>query len=109
MIDVTVRDHGFGIPPEQIPLLFKRFVRLPRDMASNVPGNGLGLYLCQAYAEALEGTIWVESTGVEGEGSAFHLLLPMPSRTVATWAKSPTKRDDKVEVGAVPVSPESAS
>jgi signal transduction histidine kinase len=76
MVDISVRDHGLGIPPEQIPLLFNRFARLPRDMASNISGNGLGLYLCQGYAEAMGGKIWVESTGIEGEGSTFHLCLP---------------------------------
>jgi signal transduction histidine kinase len=75
-VDITVRDHGHGIPPEQIPLLFERFVRLPRDLASSVPGNGLGLYLSRTFAEAMGGSIWVESTGVEGEGATFHLELP---------------------------------
>lgn len=78
MVRLTVRDYGLGIPPEQIPLLFTRFVRLPRDLASNVPGNGLGLYLCRALAEAMGGSIQVESTGVEGEGSAFQVQLPAP-------------------------------
>jgi signal transduction histidine kinase len=79
MVVLAVRDYGLGIPPDQIQLLFKRFVRLPRDLASSVPGNGLGLYLCRAYAEAMGGTIWVESTGIEGEGSTFHLQLPLAS------------------------------
>ncbi|HLJ81834.1 MAG TPA: HAMP domain-containing sensor histidine kinase, partial [Ktedonobacterales bacterium] len=79
MVDIAVRDHGLGIPSDQIPLLFTRFVRLPRDLASNVPGNGLGLYLCRAFAEAMGGTISVESTGIEGEGSTFHLRLPLSS------------------------------
>lgn len=78
MVQVTVRDYGLGIPPDQIPLLFTRFVRLPRDLASNVPGNGLGLYLCRALAEAMGGAIQVESTGIEGEGSAFQIRLPAP-------------------------------
>jgi signal transduction histidine kinase len=78
LAEITVRDYGLGIPPEQIPLLFKRFVRLPRDLASSVPGNGLGLYLCQALAQAMGGSISVESTGREGEGSAFHVQLPLP-------------------------------
>jgi signal transduction histidine kinase len=82
MVEITVRDHGLGIPPDQIPLLFKRFVRLPRDLASNVPGNGLGLYLSQTLATAMGGTLWVESSGIEGEGSAFHLVLPVPPSTV---------------------------
>jgi signal transduction histidine kinase len=78
MVDISIRDHGLGIPPDQIPLLFNRFVRLPRDLASNIPGNGLGLYLCMTYAQAMGGTMWVESSGVAGEGSTFHLWLPAP-------------------------------
>ncbi len=78
MVEITVRDYGLGIPPDEIPLLFNRFVRLPRDLTSSVPGNGLGLYLCQAFAQAMGGSIWVESAGIEGEGSAFHLQLPAP-------------------------------
>jgi signal transduction histidine kinase len=76
MVEIIVRDAGPGIPPEQITLLFNRFVRLPRDLASNVVGNGLGLYLCRLLTEAMGGRIWVESTGVPGEGAHFHLLLP---------------------------------
>jgi signal transduction histidine kinase len=76
LIEMTVRDWGLGIPPEQIPMLFQRFVRLPRDLASTVVGNGLGLYVCRICAEAMGGRIWVESSGVEGEGAAFHLRLP---------------------------------
>jgi signal transduction histidine kinase len=76
MVEIIVRDYGLGIPPDQIPLLFGRFVRLPRDLASTVVGNGLGLHLCRTLAEAMGGTIWVESSGVPGEGSAFHVRLP---------------------------------
>jgi signal transduction histidine kinase len=78
LIEITVRDFGFGIPPDQIPLLFERFVRLPRDLASNIAGNGLGLYLCRSFAQAMGGKIWVESSGIPGEGSTFHLQLPVP-------------------------------
>ena len=77
-VKIVVRDYGLGVPPEQAPLLFQRFARLPRDLASNVIGNGLGLWLCQQLTQAMHGRIWVESTGVAGEGSEFHLLLPTP-------------------------------
>jgi signal transduction histidine kinase len=89
MVQITVRDYGLGIPPEELPLLFKRFVRLPRDLASNVPGNGLGLYLCQTLAEVMGGTIWAESTGIEGEGTTFYLQLPAPPVTSVSPEAAP--------------------
>ena len=81
MAEIAVRDYGAGIPPDQAPLLFNRFVRLPRDLASNVPGNGLGLYLCRALADTLGGSITVESQGIVGEGATFYLRLPLPPQT----------------------------
>jgi signal transduction histidine kinase len=77
VVQIEVHDHGLGIPPDQVPLLFQRFVRLPRDLASATVGNGLGLYICRELAEAMGGRIWVESTGVAGEGSTFYLQLPL--------------------------------
>ncbi|HLY32426.1 MAG TPA: ATP-binding protein, partial [Ktedonobacterales bacterium] len=55
-----------------------RFMRLPRDLTSPVAGNGLGLFICRQLAEAMGGSIWVESLGIEGDGSTFYLRLPMP-------------------------------
>ena len=78
VVEITVQDQGLGISSEQAQLLFRRFVRLPRDLASTVIGNGLGLHLCRVFVEAMRGRIWIESSGIEGEGTAFHLTLPLP-------------------------------
>lgn len=78
LIEISVRDWGLGVPPEQIPLLFQRFVRLPRDLASTRVGNGLGLYLCRELITAMDGTIHVESTGIPHEGSTFIMHFPLP-------------------------------
>jgi signal transduction histidine kinase len=83
MVEIAVRDAGLGIPPEQIPLLFHRFARLPRDLASPVAGSGLGLYLCRMLTESMGGTIRVESSGVAGEGSTFFVRLPLPPKAAA--------------------------
>jgi signal transduction histidine kinase len=83
-VEIIVRDYGQGIPPDQLPLLFNRFVRLPRDLASNVAGTGLGLYLCRVFAEGMGGTITAESSGVPGEGTAFVLRLPADVNTPPT-------------------------
>jgi signal transduction histidine kinase len=83
-MEISVRDRGHGIPPEQATMVFQRFVRLERDIASSVVGTGLGLALCKAYVEAMGGRIWVESTGVAGEGTTVTFTLPL-----AEWAPAP--------------------
>jgi signal transduction histidine kinase len=83
MVEIVVRDRGFGIPADQAPLLFQRFVRLPRDLASTTTGNGLGLYVCRELTEAMNGRIWVQSSGIEGEGSSFYVQLPLPPQSAA--------------------------
>jgi signal transduction histidine kinase len=77
MVEVTVRDYGLGVPPEQIALLFEPFVRLERDIASPVAGTGLGLAICHTHIAAMHGRIWCESSGIQGEGTAFHFTLPL--------------------------------
>jgi signal transduction histidine kinase len=73
---ICVQDTGPGIPPEDIPLLFGKFVRLKRDMASSIRGTGLGLYISKQLVEAMGGHIWVESAGIVGQGSRFYFTLP---------------------------------
>jgi signal transduction histidine kinase len=73
---IKVKDVGLGIPPEEIPLLFGKFVRLKRDLSGNVRGSGLGLYVSKQLVEAMGGRIWVESSGLSGEGSSFSFTLP---------------------------------
>ncbi len=75
-IIISVRDWGNGIPPEAHEYLFERFVRLERDLNSPVRGSGLGLYIARRLIEAMHGRIWLESAGIPGEGSTFHIQLP---------------------------------
>ena len=79
VIRIAVKDEGHGIPPNDIPLLFNRFVRLQRDLNSTINGSGLGLYISKQLVEAMHGRIWVESTGIDGEGSCFFIELPAAS------------------------------
>ena len=73
---LSVQDAGPGIPAEESPLLFEKFVRLKRDLAGTTRGTGLGLYICKRFVEAMGGQIWVESSGCPGEGSRFCMTLP---------------------------------
>ncbi len=72
---LSVQDAGPGIPAEELPLLFEKFVRLKRDVAGTTRGTGLGLYICKRLVEAMGGRIWVESSGQLGEGSRFCVTL----------------------------------
>ena len=62
--------------PTEAPLLFGKFVRLKRDLVGSVRGTGLGLYISKQLVESMGGNIWVESSGVEGQGSRFSFTLP---------------------------------
>ena len=68
---ITVRDHGPGIDPADLPHIFDRFYRAPRARA--LPGSGLGLAIVRQVAEAHGGT--VTATRAEDGGSVFTLTL----------------------------------
>lgn len=72
-----VSDSGSGIPSAIQDFLFEKF-KVGHVMGRR-SGTGLGLAYCKLVAEAHEGEIWVESTGVAGEGSTFIVRLPVVS------------------------------
>ncbi len=76
LVYLSVQDFGAGIPVEELPLLFEKFVRLKRHLAGSTRGTGLGLYICRQLVEAMGGRIWVESSGQPGKGSRFCMTLP---------------------------------
>jgi signal transduction histidine kinase len=74
---LNVTDYGKGIKPVDQAKLFQRFVRLERDLNSTVRGSGLGLYISRRLVEAMNGRIWIESSGAPGEGTTLSIQLPM--------------------------------
>jgi NtrC-family two-component system sensor histidine kinase KinB len=70
---VAVVDHGVGIPNDQLPLLFQRFVRIDRNAEPR--GLGLGLYIVRLIVEAHGGRVWAESE--VGHGSTMSFALPL--------------------------------
>jgi len=69
--EVTVRDHGSGIDPDDLPHVFDRFYRA--STARGRPGSGLGLAIVRNVAETHGGTVSAENTG-DG-GALFRLTL----------------------------------
>ena len=71
-VEVTVRDTGVGISPDEQGAIFEEFVRA--GGGTKKEGTGLGLALAKRFVELHGGRIWVESA--PGRGSAFRFTLP---------------------------------
>jgi two-component system sensor histidine kinase MprB len=69
---VTVRDHGPGIPPDDLPHIFDRFYRSAQ--ARGMPGSGLGLAMVRQVAETHGGSVMAENA-VDG-GAILRLSFP---------------------------------
>ncbi|MSO79382.1 MAG: HAMP domain-containing histidine kinase [Acidimicrobiia bacterium] len=67
--EVSVRDHGPGVDPADVPFVFDRFWRAPA--ARSLPGSGLGLAIVRQVAEAHGGRATVEAA--EGGGARFRV------------------------------------
>lgn len=68
---VRVEDNGPGIPPDELPTLWDRYVR----GRTSAPGTGLGLLIVKEVVEAHGGAVGVESE--VGTGSTFWFRLPI--------------------------------
>ncbi|MFE0045907.1 sensor histidine kinase [Streptomyces albireticuli] len=70
--ELTVRDHGPGIPASELPHVFDRFWRSPS--ARSLPGSGLGLSIVARTVERAGGV--VRLSGAEGGGTVASVRLP---------------------------------
>ncbi|MBW8334481.1 MAG: PAS domain-containing sensor histidine kinase, partial [Prolixibacteraceae bacterium] len=68
-IEISVKDTGTGMKPEDISKIFKIGSSFSKRGTENENGTGLGLVLCKEFVEKQGGKIWVESE--EGKGSTF--------------------------------------
>jgi two-component system phosphate regulon sensor histidine kinase PhoR len=71
---IAVRDSGIGIKPEHLERIFERFYRVDTARSRELGGTGLGLSIVKHLAQAMNGTVAVESQ--PGQGSTFTLELP---------------------------------
>ena len=67
---ITVTDTGIGLTPAESGQIFRRFAK-----ATDSPGSGLGLTLCQRIAVAHDGTLKIESE--PGKGTRVSVTLPL--------------------------------
>jgi signal transduction histidine kinase len=74
MIEVTIQDHGTGIPPNNLGKIFEM------KYTTKQSGLGFGLYWTKDYLEGLGGKIKVESK--LGQGTKFTISLPVANESM---------------------------
>ena len=76
-VAVSVADEGRGVPPDQLPHLFRKHAALAgSEQPGGVRGAGLGLAISKGLVEAHGGRIWAESGGA-GRGTRFTFTIPV--------------------------------
>ena len=85
-VDLTVRDHGTGIPEDQLRQIFQPYFTTKQGPdETGKGGTGLGLALCRQIVESHRGKIRVEST--VGQGTAFTIKLPVAGLLAGSAAR----------------------
>ncbi|HEY0515317.1 MAG TPA: MEDS domain-containing protein [Thermoanaerobaculia bacterium] len=74
--EVTVRDDGAGIPPEELPYVFEVFAQGDHSLDRSQGGLGIGLAVVKGLVEMHGGEVQARSQGRD-QGSEFSLLLPL--------------------------------
>jgi two-component system sensor histidine kinase GlrK len=74
--ELSVRDHGRGVPEQELGRIFEPFVRGTEAEESGVRGTGLGLSIVRETARAHSGTVEVENAR---PGARFRLAWPCPA------------------------------
>jgi signal transduction histidine kinase len=93
-VRLTVRDTGAGIPPAQLPHIFKKFYQADNQSAASAKGTGLGLAISRGIVDAHRGSVAVDSE--VGVGTTFTIVLPEHVRP----ARRPTPYRAAVGAGA---------
>ena len=79
ILQITVKDTGIGISQDKQEHMFGRFTQADMSTTRKYGGSGLGLSICKALVEKMDGRIWIEAK--ENEGSEFKFTLKLKKGT----------------------------
>src|SRR5262249_40750539 len=83
-IELSVKDKGAGLTPEEQTHVGERFFRAPRH-SSAISGSGLGLWIAKAFVTANGGRLAAVSAGAD-QGTTVSLHLPLPAHALEVSA-----------------------
>jgi signal transduction histidine kinase len=86
-IQISIKDTGIGIAPEEMKRLFTKFHRGTSTITYNYEGTGIGLYVTKLIIDEHKGSIAVDSTS--GKGSTFTVLIPLAKENTSTEENTP--------------------
>jgi PAS domain S-box-containing protein len=85
---VTVRDHGIGIPKQELEAVFDKFIQSSKTR-SGAGGTGLGLAICREIVAAHGGRIWAEAP--DDGGARLVVELPVEQTKTKTLSAEPRR------------------
>ncbi|UUO04561.1 ATP-binding protein [Blastopirellula sp. J2-11] len=100
-VQVTICDHGVGIPANQLERVFDRFHRVDSSRNRSIGGTGLGLAITQAIIVAHQGTIELYSE--PNAGTKVVICLPKAALNNENLSLPETKRHESPIRGKVKV------
>lgn len=74
-IQLSVKDSGEGVTPEEAAHLFDRFYRADESRTRDDGGSGLGLAIAKSIVEMHKGRIWAESE----KGKGLRVVIELPA------------------------------
>jgi len=104
MITIGVADNGAGMTPEQKRRLFEPYAEAATGHVARFGGTGLGLTICKRLADAMGGTIEVQSVWQEGTAVTARLPLALPGTSIAPQRGGQQAAVAGVSTGAAPLS-----
>ena len=102
-VEISVRDNGIGIAPQDLKRLFQPFVQVDSKLTRQFEGTGLGLVLVHKLTDMHGGSVHVESE--VGAGSRFTVRLPWGQSVIARHSVDKLEREplqDRLESSDAP-------
>jgi signal transduction histidine kinase len=89
---IAIKDTGLGIPVDHLDSIFQEFTQVDSTTTRKAGGTGLGLPISRRLIEMHGGKLWAESSGENGNGSTFNVLMPIEALVSEAMTSEPLEK-----------------